>query len=86
MTRDEARSIILKQSPDLADTVSNITVLKLVDKIYDEFEKTCENCKFFGSDNGESWQEGYNQAKRDFKSLQEKYKTRSFKKSLWSKV
>ena len=40
MTRDEARRIILKQAPDLADTVSNIIVLKLIDKIYDEFEKT----------------------------------------------
>ena len=39
--------------------------IKIINEIYDGFEEQCANCKFFGNDNGESWEEGYTQCLRE---------------------
>ena len=40
-------------------------IKKLINKIFDDFEKQCKNCKFYGNSNGESWEEGYKQCLRE---------------------
>ena len=39
--------------------------IQIINKIYDGFEEQCVNCKFFGNDNGESWEEGYSQCVKE---------------------
>jgi len=67
MTRKEALDrlyAILTHSKD-RQNVNATEVAFLLRDIYDEFEKQCESCKFFGSDNGESWEEGYSQCVKE---------------------
>jgi len=66
MTRDEAKNIftIHKNRQDEFIRVDKRIYHKVIDIIYDGFEKNCEACRFNGPDNGESWQEGYNEAMR----------------------
>lgn len=47
MTIEEAKREILKEAPDLGDTLSNTTVLKLLDKINEDLQsRVCKNCRF----------------------------------------
>jgi len=66
MTREEALNNLYglseKSNPEFVDSYA---VERLIDEIYDDFEKQCANCKFFGNDNGESWEEGYKQCLKE---------------------
>lgn len=65
MTREDSKKLFRN---DLDSYGKPKKIMTKIDIIYDDFKKDCSVCKFNGDDNGESWQEGYNEAYLNFKN------------------